>query len=297
MPDEVKAFSMLGSWLYGSLIHATGVLGRTFETDLTAARFYEVKDHTYSSFVDLSRLGWSHESERKAQAWAMQKGSLFDQIKKHHAEQVVFRPWDLLELDPAAKDGQVHSMTSQGGNENSLQNQQEMDSFTTEQLKQQAMPMFEGLGSQIQVTDCLCMGMKVHGNIWTAVALMRCDDSKPFDGEDQRTLKKIKPALAHMLRSDCARQGLTAALEAPVKSRTGSSASKRWSTDQIISKLTRTECQVLGYLRLAATEREISQEVHRSQHTVHVHVKNIYRKLDVNSRSELLELFGDTLRD
>lgn len=277
MPDEVRIFSLLGSWLYGSMIHATGVLGRAFEADLTAVRVYGIKDLKHASFVDTGRLGLTSKQDKAVQSWAVAPGELFDQIMHSSMRDGVFRPRDILGKPPDP----LEAHESQTTDATTMSPADERYSFT-------------GLGEAIMMRDCLCMSMSVYSDIWATVALMRQKGSKPLDHNDLLTLKKVKPALAHMLRSGCARQGLTAQSVAPRKRMGGG---KRYSTEQIIAKLTRTECQVLGYLRLAATEREISQEVHRSPHTVHVHVKNIYRKLEVSSRGELMELFGDTLRD
>jgi DNA-binding CsgD family transcriptional regulator len=47
------------------------------------------------------------------------------------------------------------------------------------------------------------------------------------------------------------------------------------------------------HLRLEHTERQIADITDRSLNTVHVHVKNIYRKLNVSRRKQLVELFAD----
>ncbi|WP_236254396.1 helix-turn-helix transcriptional regulator [Mucisphaera calidilacus] len=52
--------------------------------------------------------------------------------------------------------------------------------------------------------------------------------------------------------------------------------------------LTNTESVVLDYLRQSLTEVQIANELSRSPHTVHVHVKSIYLKYGVSSRKELL---------
>jgi len=61
------------------------------------------------------------------------------------------------------------------------------------------------------------------------------------------------------------------------------------------ASLTPTERKVLTLLHKGFTERAISQELHRSPNTIHVHVRNIYRKFLVNSRAELIELTGGPL--
>lgn len=56
-------------------------------------------------------------------------------------------------------------------------------------------------------------------------------------------------------------------------------------------RLTDRQAQVLRQLLYGQSEKEIAQQLGLSQHTVHVHVKGIYRKLIVGSRSELMSRF------
>jgi pSer/pThr/pTyr-binding forkhead associated (FHA) protein len=49
--------------------------------------------------------------------------------------------------------------------------------------------------------------------------------------------------------------------------------------------------RVLDVLLTGLQEKEVANQLHLSPHTVHNHVKEIYKKLQVNSRSELLALF------
>ncbi len=53
-------------------------------------------------------------------------------------------------------------------------------------------------------------------------------------------------------------------------------------------ELSPTEHKVYELLTKQLSEREIAASLDRSRHTIHVHVKSIYRKLAVNSRPELL---------
>jgi DNA-binding CsgD family transcriptional regulator len=55
-----------------------------------------------------------------------------------------------------------------------------------------------------------------------------------------------------------------------------------------VDLLSPTERMVAVKLREGLTEREIADALHRSPNTIHVHVRNIYRKLLVNSRQELV---------
>ena len=50
--------------------------------------------------------------------------------------------------------------------------------------------------------------------------------------------------------------------------------------------LTERELTILRFLTSGLTEREIGGELYLSFHTVHSHVKSLYRKLGVSSRAE-----------
>ncbi|WP_428387860.1 helix-turn-helix transcriptional regulator [Mucisphaera sp.] len=58
---------------------------------------------------------------------------------------------------------------------------------------------------------------------------------------------------------------------------------------QMLERLSRTERLVLNHLTESLTEKQIAEELDRSPHTVHVHIKSIYLKLGVSSRREPLK--------
>lgn len=55
-----------------------------------------------------------------------------------------------------------------------------------------------------------------------------------------------------------------------------------------VNRLTPREQQVLDQLALGKSVREIAEELARSPHTVHDHVKSLHRKLNASSRGELV---------
>ncbi len=65
------------------------------------------------------------------------------------------------------------------------------------------------------------------------------------------------------------------------------------STNQIpaLKVLSEGQRRVLHMLLTGLQEKEVAAQLNLSPHTVHNHVKEIYKKLAVNSRSELLALF------
>lgn len=54
-----------------------------------------------------------------------------------------------------------------------------------------------------------------------------------------------------------------------------------------------TERRVLLLLNRGMTEKQVAAELDRSPNTVHVHVRNIYRKLGVSSRKMLYRLLDE----
>lgn len=56
--------------------------------------------------------------------------------------------------------------------------------------------------------------------------------------------------------------------------------------------LSQTEKIVLRLLLKGLTERRAAEELGRSHNTIHVHTRNIYRKLGVNSRKMLFQLIA-----
>ena len=62
--------------------------------------------------------------------------------------------------------------------------------------------------------------------------------------------------------------------------------------------LSPTEETVFRLLVSGLTEKKVAENMNRSPNTIHVHVRNIYRKLGVNRRDALIGLYtlhGDSL--
>ena len=64
----------------------------------------------------------------------------------------------------------------------------------------------------------------------------------------------------------------------------------------LLRSLTDTKQRVLRLLIQGLREQEIAARFHRSPHTIHDHVKAIYRTLDVSSRDEQLYLWRNGRR-
>ena len=150
---------------------------------------------------------------------------------------------------------------------------------------------FADVQSIASVVDAIVLPMPVVGNIWAILTILRCNDRPPFDDAVVQTLQRLQPSLSLMLMASVQRDNIT---PQGVGSQTPADGLQPAVVGaQLHAKLTRTERQVLGNLLARMTEKQIAEKIHRSPHTVHVHVKNIYRKANVNARAELLALFDN----
>lgn len=64
------------------------------------------------------------------------------------------------------------------------------------------------------------------------------------------------------------------------------------ATDHTPPHLSPTEKKVCALLLQRLTEQRIAEHMERSPNTVHVHVRNIYRKLGVHTRKQLYSYPG-----
>jgi len=62
----------------------------------------------------------------------------------------------------------------------------------------------------------------------------------------------------------------------------------RGSSEEHYSLVSEREAQIIKSLIVGATAREIAKELQISFHTVRTHIRNIYQKLGVANRIELL---------
>ena len=152
-----------------------------------------------------------------------------------------------------------------------------------DEVEYQQQNFFGDMQKQTAVVDAVLLSFVLIDRVWAIIVLLRCNQSKAFDDRQIDALERFKPAISRMMRDHYLRQvGLPTAGNQPAPTKN--------NVAELLAKLSPTERQVLNYLRSDMTERQIAQAVHRSPHTVHVHVKNIYRKLNISSRKALLDL-------
>ena len=60
-----------------------------------------------------------------------------------------------------------------------------------------------------------------------------------------------------------------------------------------LTKLSKRELDVFAHLLTDKTQAQIAEELFVSHSSVHFHCKNIYKKLEINSRKQLLIKYKD----
>lgn len=124
----------------------------------------------------------------------------------------------------------------------------------------------------------------------------RCDTAMmviSIFGDEWHILKAIAAgASGYLLKDDESIQIETAIIDlanggAPISPSIARHLMKHFRPEeQLLEKLTKREQQVLQKVAKGYTSQEIAEMEGLSYHTVATHVKNIYRKLSVNSRAE-----------
>lgn len=160
------------------------------------------------------------------------------------------------------------------------------------------------------IIDSYCVTFPVHGPLWAMLLLLRATPSAAFTPGDAALLQRLKPVMAASLRDTMkdhaspqinSRWNGSSAGPTPRGGAPDADSAGRQSGDRVLSPadaarrlaaLSQTEKQVCKLLRDHITEAEVARTLGRSPHTIHVHVKNIYRKLSVNSRRDLVRLLA-----
>lgn len=145
--------------------------------------------------------------------------------------------------------------------------------------------LFRPLDTYAPIVDAYCLTCPVGQKSWCMLAFLRSGNQKPFAPREMEKLQRLKPAIARLIRTHHQRRTRTA-------DESDASSSSPIDPTVLLGKLSQTERHILQMLLAGDTERKIGQTLHRSPHTVHVHVKNTYRKLGVNSRRQLQNLFN-----
>ena len=121
------------------------------------------------------------------------------------------------------------------------------------------------------------------------------EDAQWIDESSARALMFVRRRLRGkrillVLGTSSSETRLTLARNLPQIELGGSHPSPAEGSDSI-SSLTLQELQVAAIVADGATNREAADSLHLSQKTIEFHLRNVYRKLEIRSRSELVRLF------
>lgn len=248
IPNNQNVYSRLDSPIFNSVVAAVGVTSLTVSCDVCAARVFD-SGEADCAYVDARRLGLSPSVEQTLQEWPRKPDSVFEFSRQAQLTNSTFRPQKWLE-------------------DSSLNGERYLGLTDT----------------RCKIVDCFCLAFPLNDHTWVMFAYLRCGNSAAFSPDEMQLLEQIKPAITRTIRNG---YNCQLRLTQQAIAQNGGTSPPHLGTDEMITRLSRTERHILQYLFTPATERQIAQSIHRSPHTVHVHVKNIYRKLGINSRRQL----------
>ena len=135
----------------------------------------------------------------------------------------------------------------------------------------------EGEGGQGQA---VCWRVPRRGEALGFIWLRRAQ--APFMPHDRSLFRELQPIASKLL----SQQERLLQAGPPDQHNATIPQTQKESNWGALSPMERT---VLEYLQRGVSESEIAQDLNRSRHTIHVHVKGLYRKFLVHSRGDLLE--------
>lgn len=252
MMDLAAVRDGLESPLVAAFTHVVGVLGGAVEADLVVLRLVNVATTPHTRLAAAPRLRLPAAGKAALKRWV---------DADHPLDQVVTNRF------PAGHVCRHDDLNAQatGGASGAC---------------------FDGLRPEVEVVDGIVTVLPLADHAHAMLMLARCRPGEKFDDHLLTPLRELQPNIARLLlaayRNQFGLNGspLTHALPPNL------------TVAQLVARLSSTEQQVLHYVRSNATEPEIAKALSRSRHTIHVHVKNIYRKLGVSSRRQLHALLA-----
>ena len=278
MVDTRWVHSRLDSPLYAALVQAVELTTPAVAADAAAGRIFAPPHSMPLGYVSTGRLGADPAEEHTVHDWPTAHYSVFERLNGHvrelNADQP-FRPTELIQQSQQNKQSQQSQADPANGDS-----------------------LFGPMERRGAVHDALGVNVPLPDDARCVLLFVRREDKGPFNSAAVLRLRQLGPTLSQALHrairheTDPHRSAPSAATPStatvaephPLGADPADAAA-------LLSRLSDTERRVLGYLRSRCTEREVAERLGRSPHTVHVHVKNIYRKLAVRSRRELLGLF------
>ena len=139
----------------------------------------------------------------------------------------------------------------------------------------------DGLGHGACLGEEIGYLLPVGGNRILHIALIRSTAYGRFDEDEIETLRGVTPVLQAVFESHFRKKRLASAEDAN---------EDETPIDLLAGKLTPREFEIVVHLSRGLSTEEIARRMAIAAGTVKVHRKNIYRKLGVSSRGELLSI-------
>ncbi len=255
MLNDTRPYPRLESSGCCALAHATEALIDTLEADAAVSRVFAGPPPEDYLYVGIPGAATTTDQRRDLREWLMNPHSPFE----HYRSQPQSSQASLLRSS-------------------CLDDEHQLEDF------------FLPLAPQICVTTGICMTLPIGAKTRCVIVCVRFNDRDPFNDADMDQLHQMIPTVTRVIQ-----QGYLRQLDKDNHARPGGAfVPGPQSMDDLMDRLSKTEHAVLERLGQHETERQIAEAVGRSPHTIHVHVKSIYRKLMVTSRRELLEMLEQT---
>ncbi|MEO2278875.1 helix-turn-helix transcriptional regulator [Pseudoalteromonas pernae] len=143
--------------------------------------------------------------------------------------------------------------------------------------------------SLINVRDEVCIIVRVDDGVFFSLSLVRSEGKNNFSQREISDLESVYPVIGALISN------WYLANSERTKEPLG------WQLDEALnlfgsSVLTPKECAVLRFTLQGYSVKFIAQKMDNAIETIKYHRKNMYRKLDINSQSELFNLFITALK-
>lgn len=137
---------------------------------------------------------------------------------------------------------------------------------------------------QLNIQDEICLLMQPCSDVTISLSLARLNGKPNFSAVELSRLESVYPVIYALVKTWF------------LSTQQPQSTQLDWQLDEALklfgtSILTERESQILQLSLKGYSIRFIAEKLNNSQETVKYHRKNLYRKLDINSQTELFNLF------
>ena len=267
MSRQVQSIQQqLQSPLHTTLGQAVEVLGQAIHSDVAAACLFEPGVTEHKRYVSVRNVRLTASQHAQLMRWPGLSPSIFTAVRDR----------------PRASAGGRGNRGTRGGR--AVQAASGLEAVLAHRLDRQHLSEASllrlrmlAISAALAPVDGLALCLSLDSRCVCPMVFLRCGHSVAFNKGELDTIASLHSDLERLLR-----QARTLA---------ASSDALLDGTPDHVETLSPTERRIFNLLLSHHTERDIAESLRRSPHTVHVHVKNIYRKLRINSRKQLVDAY------